>query len=523
MGIYARRMSFLHQVSIRPILRATLAVGLSACLFVDTAAGQPASDRTPDVRLFLQAASPDEKASRAAIAEIEGSWREGYAGMVVDVARFLRGRRGPAAGADAAPAEGSTGDEDDAGLGSVRRSFPPPSGSERPRDPPSASRARLTRLLERKTGQRFGDDLRAWRKWIWSRPYEPHPDLLFFKAALYSRVDPRMASFFPPGARSLIRLDEVDWGGVKPNGIPPLDHPKHVAAAEARWLKDKHIVFGVSLNGQARAYPKRILGWHELALDRLGGVELAVVYCTLCGTAIPYGAEVGGRKRTFGTSGLLYRSNKLMFDHESMSLWSTAEGRPVIGPLAGSDLELTAHPVVTTTWREWRATHPDTTVLALDTGFERDYSEGAAYREYFASDDLMFEVPGTDGRLKNKAEVLTLLLRPPGADRSGERRPLAIAAEFLKRNPLHHVSFAGHDIVVITSPDAGNRVYESAGVRFARVHSNGRVQDTQGRTWRLAEDALELDAGEARRPRVPARRAFWFGWYAQFPQTELIH
>ncbi len=160
-----------------------------------------------------------------------------------------------------------------------------------------------------------------------------------------------MASFFPADAQQLIRLDEVDWGGVPPNGIPPLDHPEHIPASEAGYLEDEHIVFGIYRNGEARAYPKRILAWHELALDRLGGTELTIVYCTLCGTVIPYDSEAGGRHWSLGTSGLLYRSNKLMFDAETMSLWSTVEGRPVIGPLAGEDIELAAYPVVTTTWR----------------------------------------------------------------------------------------------------------------------------------------------------------------------------
>ena len=93
--------------------------------------------------------------------------------------------------------------------------------------------------------------------------------------------------------------------------------------------------FQVASHGEARAYPRRILGWHELARDRVGGVELAIVYCTLCGTVIPYGSEAGGLALTFGTSGLLYRSNKLMFDAETLSLWSAVEGRPLIGPLAG--------------------------------------------------------------------------------------------------------------------------------------------------------------------------------------------
>jgi hypothetical protein len=497
-----------------------VALALSILLVSDAVQGQAPPGQRPDVRLFFQAASPDEKASRAALEEIARLWRDGYAAMIVDLARFMRSAGPPVAGdvgasRDRPPDEGEPGD-----LTPGRSGFGPPVTG--PRNPSSLVRARLIRFLERQTGQRFGDDLRAWRHWIWSRPYEPHPDLPFFKGALYASVDPQMASFFPPGSRSLIRLDEVDWGGVKVNGIPPLDHPKHVSGSEARYLKDKHVVFGIALNGEARAYPKRILAWHEMALDRVGGVELAIVYCTLCGTVIPYGAEAGGRRHTFGTSGLLYRSNKLMFDHESLSLWSTAEGRPVIGPLAGSDLELTAYPVVTTTWREWLGAHPETTVLSLDTGFKRDYSEGAAYRDYFSTDELMFEVSRTDNRLKNKAEVLTLLLRPPGADAAAARRPLAIFADFLRKNPVHHLSFAGHDLVVVTSPEGASRVYASGKTRFARQHPEGRLEDAQGRGWRITEDGLISETGNGRFPRVPARRAFWFGWYAQFPDTGLV-
>ena len=152
-------------------------------------------------------------------------------------------------------------------------------------------------------------------------------------------------------------------------------------------------MFGISINGEARAYPKRILAWHEMALDAIGGVELTIIYCTLCGTVLPYESEVGGALRKFGTSGLLYRSNKLFFDAATMSLWSTLVGRPVIGRLAGSGLSLRLRSSVTTTWGEWRRLHPDTTVLSIDTGYERNYGEGVAYRDYFATDALMFPVP----------------------------------------------------------------------------------------------------------------------------------
>jgi Protein of unknown function (DUF3179) len=338
---------------------------------------------------------------------------------------------------------------------------------------------------------------------------------------LYAGVDARMGPYFPRGAKELVRLDEVDWGGVVQNGIPPLDHPKHVPAAEARYLKDKNVVFGLSMNGESRAYPKRILAWHEMARDRLGGVDLAIVYCTLCGTVIPYEAEVGGIARTFGTSGLLYRSSKLMFDEESMSLWSTVEGRPVLGRLAGEPLKLQAHPVVTTTWREWREAHPDTTVLSLETGHERDYGEGAAYRAYFATDELMFTVPGDDDRLKNKDEVLVLLVEPPGG---GSPVPVALAADLLRQRRLFPIAVGGRSLLVVTSPAGANRVYDVAEAKLPfRLVNDDLVEADGGRRYRVTEESLAPEGTDGPAlPRVAARRAFWFGWRAQYPDTKLF-
>ncbi|HEX7779386.1 MAG TPA: DUF3179 domain-containing (seleno)protein [Vicinamibacterales bacterium] len=381
---------------------------------------------------------------------------------------------------------------------------------------PLPARQRLIALLEKQTGQRFGNDLGRWREWIWKQPYDPHPDYLAFKAAVYGRVDPRMAVFFT--GRSLIRLDEVDWGGVRVNGIPPLSFPKTMPVGEASWIKDSHLVFGVVVGQQARAYPKRILAWHELALDRLGGVDLTIVYCTLCGTVIPYESVVGFARRTFGTSGLLYRSNKLMFDAESMSLWSTLEGGPVIGPLAGSGVRLKAHPVVTTTWGEWRREHPDTSVLSLETGYERDYSEGAAYRDHFSTDRLMFRVPFRDSRLKNKDEVLGLVLPAEG----GGRQAIALSTRFLANHPVYTARFEGLSLLFLTSPGGANRVYDVEAHRFVAWQGERAVLDANGRRWRVTEEALIDDVSGARLPRRTAFRAFWFGWHAQFPDTELI-
>jgi len=278
-------------------------------------------------------------------------------------------------------------------------------------------------------------------------------------------------------------------------------------------------VFGFYFDGVARAYPKRILAWHEMALDRVGSLDLTLVYCTLCGTVIPYDSRAGGIARKFGTSGLLYQSNKLMFDEETHSLWSSLEGVPVVGPLVGSGLRLSVLPVVTTSWGEWRTRHPDTTVLSLETGFTRDYSEGAAYRGYFATDNLMFPVSRQDDRLRNKDEVLALRLGPA----TGPVQPVAISAEFLRDRRVYHLDASDRHLVVVTSAEGANRVYESEMRRFEAGPEANRLVDGDGRTWIVGEDELQAaDGSGLRLPRVPAHRAFWFGWYAQHPDTLLI-
>lgn len=516
----------------RPQRRRFCRLALSAvALVAATARGEATSTspgEPPDIRLFFEAASIDRRQAESALERLSAAWRDGYAPLIIDLARFFPSpRRTPAAERrpEAPGAAGSGTDDNPFARGAPFAAAPTGPPAAVASDPRRARvRERLLRFLEKQTGQRFGDDLGRWRHWLWARPYEPHPDYALFKAALYGHVDARMAEFFPPGAKERIRLDEVDWGGVAVNGIPPLDHPRTASAEAAGWLRDDHVVFGLALNGEARAYPKRILAWHELARDRVGGVELAIVYCTLCGTLLAYGAEVGGERRSFGTSGLLYRSNKLMFDEESKSLWSTAEGRPVLGPLAQADLELTSYPVVTTRWGEWRRRHPRTTVVSLDTGYERDYSEGAAYRDYFSTDRLMFGVPRTDDRLKNKDEVLALLLAPKDRPRDAPRRALALSVRFLQKNRLHALRFAGFDLLVVTSPAGANRVFVTGGQEFVRQRADGRLVDESGRSWQLTEDALvpDGDGDMTPLPRLPARRAFWFGWYAQFPDTELV-
>lgn len=494
------------------------------CLLV-VATASPAARQTgaPPLSVFYDALSTDDRQATAALQTLGRSWHDRYTPMIIDMARLLR-PAGPVADDTGLAEFASQGDmtaDDEPGVSRRRDDFA--TATRRPPSPESRIRARLLRFLERQTNRHFDPQLRGWRQWMWTLPYEPHAEYAAFKGAVYSRIDRRMARFFPPGVAAEIRLDEIDWGGVTVNGIPPLIYPTVVPAVAAGYLKDGHVVFGVVVNGEARAYPKRILAWHEMARDRVGGVELHVVYCTLCGTVIPYESVVGGRTWRLGTSGLLYRSNKLMFDEETGSLWSTLEGRPVVGELVGRGLQLASRPVVTTTWGEWRADHPDTTVLSIDTGHRRDYSEGAAYRDYFSHDDLYFQVPGDDRRLRNKAEILTFRVRPsPGA----APVPVAVAQDLLKRTRVYPVEVGSRRFIVVTSRQGANRVYamDASRVAFQATRPDDRsVIDANGVVWRVTEDQLvSSDPTAPALPRVPAQRAFWFGWRAQYPDTLLL-
>ncbi|MDA0206842.1 MAG: DUF3179 domain-containing protein [Acidobacteria bacterium] len=450
--------------------RRVLAAFVLSCVFLllTPDAAQPQATAPSEVEDFIQLLSAEGR--EESFRRIKNTWQDSYTPMLLDVVRFTR----------------------DTNFA-----------------------RRLLVLLGGKTGKSFQYDVHEWWRWHWSEERQLHPDYAECKAALHGLLDPKFQGYFSSNRTAKIRLDEVVWGGVVQDGIPPLRSPKMISADEASYLKDDNIVFGLEVNGDARAYPKRILAWHEMFVDVVGGVSVAGVYCTLCGSMVLYETVHDGVDYALGTSGFLYRSNKLMYDRETQSLWSTLRGEPVIGPLADKDITLTRGYVVTTTWAKWRERHPDTQVLSIETGYDRDYAEGVAYRSYFATDELMFAVPKLDRRLKNKAEVLALTF----PERSQET--LAISASFLKKNRVHADQVGEVQFVVLTDESGANRVYETQGQVFERWDSVQTAVDQRGVKWTLHEDRLESAAGD-QLVRLPAHRAFWFGWYSAYPDTRLV-
>ena len=320
--------------------------------------------------------------------------------------------------------------------------------------------------------------------------------------------------FLYPGVQHEIRLEEIAWGGVLKDGIPALTNPKFIPAKKASYLRDNEPVFGIEINGDARAYPYRIMDWHEMFNDVVGGMPVSLAYCTLCGSGILFGTRVRERDEpfVFGSSGFLYRSNKLMYDQQTNSLWNQFTGRPVVGALSGSGIQLEILPVITTTWAEWLSQNPHTKVLSLDTGHSRDYSPGRAYGRYFASHELMFPALTPDKRLNAKDQVFGL--RITGARKAW---PLTVFADGQVINDRIGIV----DIVLVgESRSRMVRAYRSGGRKFQKQGASLDTILNNGEIWKVTEAALEGPKGQTL-SRLPGHLAYWFAWSGYFPNAEL--
>jgi hypothetical protein len=385
--------------------------------------------------------------------------------------------------------------------------------------------------LGRLTGERHGSDWSAWVRWYAGTQLAAPPGFADWKGALWARVDPRFARLLRDDWPSRIRVEEIVWGGVAYEGIPSLDRPRTIAAEEATWLEPDEPVIGVAWNGEARAYPNRILDWHEMANDVVGGEAIALAYCTLCGSAIAYRTRSPEGLLSFGSSGLLFRSNKLMVDRGTRTLWNQLTGEPVLGPLAKAGARLDALPSVVARWKDWRAAHPATRVVALETGFQRSYEPGAAYGSYFASRDMMFPVRITRDEVPPKTRVY-------GLRAGGTSKAYPIAA--LAREGVLNDRVGERDVVLVATRgtigvrgrsardgaeakwDAGAevRAYARGARHFTRAPDPKQVVDEAGQSWTIEEGALVGPDG-ARVARLVGVSTYWFAWQSFAAETEI--
>lgn len=281
-------------------------------------------------------------------------------------------------------------------------------------------------------------------------------------------------------ADSLVPVEQVFQGGPPRDGIPAIDHPRFISVTEA-GLNPEDRILGVSLNGEARAYPIAILNRHEVVNDSFGAHIVLVSYCPLCGSGMVFTLGQGDTRskeinRTFGVSGLLYNSDVLLYDRQTASLWSQLRMQAISGPRKGERLQLL--PARHTDWQDWLARYPETRVLSTDTGYAFDYSRDP-YANYKASSDVWFPVAHQSQRFAAKAWVAGIVL--DGRAKAYPFSELAKAGERLRD------SFSGRALII-----EWNDAAQSARVTIS-------------------------ETGEE----IPVVNAYWFAWFGFYPETEV--
>jgi hypothetical protein len=244
-------------------------------------------------------------------------------------------------------------------------------------------------------------------------------------------------------SRHVVPLREFERGGPAPNGIPPLDHPRTTKAVPAdSYLTESDPVISVVVNGHARAYPLRILVWHEIANDVLGGRPIVVTYCPLCNSGEVYDRRVGGHVLRFGTTGNLRGADLVMWDHRTQSWWQQIGGEALVGSYAGTRLRPVAFQ--TLAWSEFKRRYPHGSVLSQRTGFDRPYGT-TPYAGYdtLAGEPSFSTLRSTHGLppLERVAAVTV------------EERTIVVPFSSLARNPAVEVTVGGQPAVVFYDQD----------------------------------------------------------------------
>lgn len=310
----------------------------------------------------------------------------------------------------------------------------------------------------------------------------------------------------------LVPLEKIVSGGPPKDGIPSVDEPKFVTIEKATFIEDGDLVIGLRVNGETKAYPLKILVWHEIVNDRIGDVPVSVTYCPLCFTSMVFVRNVDGQEVEFGTSGKLYNSNLVMYDRFSDSLWSQAMGRGIVGKYSG--YELKRLPFDLAYWREWKQLYPDTLVLSTDTGSTRPYGVDP-YGDYYTTPQIYFPVEHKDDRLQPKETVMGL-----AHDNSFKAYKLT---DIVKQNVIND-SIGNKSVLLLSLQPFMARAFDRTvdGKVFEFQFSNGRLTDKQTASeWNFDGEAISGPLQDKHLIRLAVDPSFWFSWAAFHPDTKL--
>lgn len=328
-----------------------------------------------------------------------------------------------------------------------------------------------------------------------------------------------------------VPLEEIRSGGPPPDGIPPIDDPVFERVADAdEWLEEQSPVLVLDLDGDARAYPLAILTFHEIVNDIIAGRPVLVTYCPLCNSGLAFERTLDGEVLSFGTSGRLWRSNLVMYDRGTRSLWSQFTGEAIVGERLGDALERL--PIQIVSWRQFVADWPDGSVLSRDTGHDRNYGANPYVGYDTTAQPFLFDGQ-TGGPLPQIERVVTT---------GGEDDPVAYPLAELRQRRVVHDVVAGQPVVVLWTPgtasaldgasvDAGADVgatgvfrpeADGAELTFEPAGEDEFTDEQTGSTWTILGRATAGPLAGTRLEPVPHDDTFWFVQFAFRPETRVF-
>ena len=381
-----------------------------------------------------------------------------------------------------------------------------------------------------------------------------------------------------------IPLEEVIRGNPQPNGIPSIGHegdwldwtsptspPEFISQEEASlWLDEQEPVISIMLNGEAKAYQLQILTYHEIVNDSIGGIPIAITFCPLCNSAIAFDRRillteehrtlqlqnndqlifsdlddtlieayafqnshlpqfVTALEVTFGTSGLLYNSNLLMFDSKSSTLWSQIMGRANIGIL--TDARLLKYPAQIISFDEFQTSYPNALVLSRETGFNRPYGNNPypGY-DHISSPAFLFRGP-TDNRLLAKERVVSIGLKEDSvAFPWNLLREVHVVNHYVADTRITVFWKDGTTSALDTTKIGNGKPIGAVGVYNRNVDetvltfrwdgANFRDIETNSK-WALTGQAIEGALQGRQLEPISHDNTLWFAWAAFKPETRI--
>ncbi|MFH0854159.1 MAG: DUF3179 domain-containing protein [bacterium] len=272
---------------------------------------------------------------------------------------------------------------------------------------------------------------------------------------------------------------EIISAGPRKDGIPPIDNPKFIPIKIADdYLSDIDMGIAVNIKGINRFYPFKILAWHQVVNDIFNGKKILVAYCPLCFSGVAFYSLVDEEQVEFGTSGMVWNSNSLIYDRKTESLWSLILGEAIYGEMTGTKLDMVDFQQIN--YGGFKKIYPNGEALSRDTGFFRFYDDDP-YEEYYRSSENFFPISKIDARLANRDLILGIIA-------GGNAKAYSFAK--LREEGVIKDNFANKKIVAKYNEDM-----ESASL-FEEHPIAGLVK-------------------------LPSMFGFWFSWAAAYPETEV--